>query len=275
MSAEPSDVTRALKLWRRYWAKRDIVSRNALLLEYEPLVCRAVRHLPDAIRAAADDDDLYSFGLFGLIDAIEKCDENADPRRFCAYASYRIRGTIIDELRRIDWVPRSTRRLLVAYRTATDELSSTLGRTPRHAEVCASLQLSDDASLGVLQAASDSRIVSLNFGVDEDANPGQRVERAIEDDSIGPEDVLLLAERRADLSAAIARLSERQRQVIALRFLGGLTQRQIAAILDITTARVCQLESAALRALRKIFDGDLTGERHLKSVSSSRSLDRC
>ena len=241
-----------LELWRRYWRRRDIASRNDLLLAYDPLVRQTVGRLPSTVRAAADEDDLYSFGVFGLIDAVERFDQDVDPVRFPGYANYRIRGAIFDELRRLDWLPRTMRRRLIAYRTAVDELSSTLGRTPAHTEVCESLELDDDARRGVGRAMAETRVVSLTTDLDPTDGPGGR-ERAMRDAHAGPEEFLLLAERRDDLEAAIERLSERQRQVICHRYFGGMSQHQIALKLRITPARVCQLEAAGLRALRKAF----------------------
>ncbi|HLI15247.1 MAG TPA: sigma-70 family RNA polymerase sigma factor [Acidimicrobiales bacterium] len=257
------------QLWRRYWDGRDPQARNRLLLAYEPIIHAVVVRLPAHIRATADAEDLHSFGVFGLIDAIEKCDEASDVARFPAYASYRVRGAIIDELRRLDWLPRTVRRRVAAYRTAFDELASELGRPPEHAEVLSSLDLDPRAGLHLLQDLESSRLVHLyQHGVSADVLARcWPVGKVGSDDDDEPERRVLDAERSSSLRAAIERLVDRQRTVITLRYLSGLTQQQVAAVLGVTNARICQIEAAAMRKLRGLLSAT---EREACTTGASR-----
>lgn len=241
-------------LWRRFWEVRDVDSRNELIVIYEPLVRKTVAKLPINIRAVADLDDLYSFGIFGLIDAIGKCNETRDLSRFPAYACYRIRGAIIDELRRLDWVPRSIRRQVTAYRNSEDALASELGRTPQHAEVIASLNLERRTGYHrlldvVLAQSSDWRPPGelLHLADSLMNEPTTASERG------DPADYVVRSEQHERLLEAIERLTERQRLVIRLRFGAGDTQQEIAKRLGVTTARVCQIEASAIHSLRRIL----------------------
>jgi RNA polymerase sigma factor for flagellar operon FliA len=226
-----------------------------LVLTYDPLVHKAVARLPGNIRSAADIDDLHSFGLFGLIDAIEKCESDSDPARFAAYALVRVRGAIIDELRKLDWIPRSTRRQLIEYRTVVDELSTELGRAPSRSEIFSSMEVSTETGLSVMLDAVSSHVASLSQPLhigDADAGRSSHLGSIVES-SEGPEEFLLLQERNGDLCAAIGRLGTRQQFVINARFVAGRTQQQIATELGVTKARVCQIEAGSIRALRAML----------------------
>lgn len=242
-------------LWSRFWATRDLPSRNLLLLAYEPVVDAVIARLPMSVRANAAPEDLHSFGLFGLVDAIDKCDEHSDTARFPAYASYRIRGAIVDELRRLDWLPRSTRLRMIAYRSTVDELSSELGRVPERGEVFASMGLDADAGFSLLQDVDSAQLAHLEHGSNESGRTTVHplIDRVRSSPEGEPEHELLAAERLSELRAALMELPERQRTVISLRYGSGRTQGQVASSLGVTTPRVCQIESAAIRNLRRIL----------------------
>lgn len=263
-----SDEARLTGLWATYWAERDRVARNELILAYESIVHVVLARLPSTLRAHWETDDLRSFGLLGLMEAVDRFDPGSLVGRFPSYAMARVRGAIFDELRRLDWLPRTVRRRVISYRATVDELSSELGRVPQTAEVLQQMGVSGGEASGLLQAVQSSQLEHLQQETDSDSGRDAPTlfDLIAADRDAEPEAQVLFEERLSEMRAAIAALPERQRTVISLHFFGGLTQDQIGAMLGVTNSRICQIEAEAMQTLRRMLDGPAT-----RPVTASRA----
>lgn len=241
------------ELWEQYSSTGGSVeARNALLLAYRPLVTTVVKMLPGAVRAHWDHEELESLGLLGLLDAIRRWEPRA---RFETYAATRIRGAIYDELRRLDWLPRRLRLQVVACNRAVDELTSELGRVPKGVEMLAAAGLAPgEEQSKALMALSSSQLLHLDDVV---SRPGDSpVELVSLDEWSDPELSAVRASSLEELRRAIRQLGHRQRTVVVLHYLGGLSQTEVAAALGLSDSRVSQIAKAGLRSLRTILTDD-------------------
>ena len=254
-----SDIASLERLWKQFWARRDLADRNNLVVAYKEIVSTVAARLPADVRAHWNLDDLKSSGLLGLIEAIGRFDEDSLISLFPGYAQQRIRGAIYDELRRLDWLPRTIRRRVITYRVVVDNLSSELGRMPNRAEVMDSMGIDPSAESELEQQVQSAQLTHFRQVEDEDdwSAAYRSLDQLISDFADQPESRLLAAERASTLRAAIAKLPERQRTVITLHFFGGLTQDQIGAILSVSNSRVSQIESSAIKTLRHLLRGEL------------------
>lgn len=264
--ADVNDVASLERLWQQFWARRDRDDRNSLVFAYKEIVHTVATRLPADVRANWSLDDLKSAGLLGLIEAIGRFDEASQIALFPAYAQQRVRGAIYDELRKLDWLPRTIRRRVITYRVAVDNLSSELGRMPNRAEVMSSMGVDASDESELAQQVQSAQLTHFRQPEEEDdwSAAYRSIDQLVSDFSEQPESKVLAAERIATLRAAIAKLPERQRTVITLHFFGGLTQDQIGAILSVGNSRVSQIESSAIKSLRQL----LRGEFH-QSLSAS------
>ncbi|HUY05962.1 MAG TPA: FliA/WhiG family RNA polymerase sigma factor [Acidimicrobiales bacterium] len=261
---EITDLASLEHLWRKFWARHECEDRNALVVVYQNIVHTVATRLPANVRANWSLDDLESSGLLGLIEAIGRFDETSQISLFPAYAQQRIRGAIYDELRRLDWLPRTIRRRVITYRVAVDDLSSELGRTPNRAEVMNSMGIDPREENELVQQVQSAQLTHFRKPKDEDdwSAAYRSIDQLVSDFAEQPESKLLEAERIGLLRAAIAKLPERQRTVVTLHFFGGLTQDQIGAILGVGNSRVSQIETSAIKTLRHLlrdeFDASLS-----------------
>lgn len=251
------DATESQKLatlWNTYWQRGDRATRNELILGYEPLVGIVLSRLPSTLRSHWDTDDLRSFGLLGLVEAIDRFEPASEPGRFPGYAMARIRGAIFDELRRLDWLPRTVRRRVITYRSTQDELASELGRVPATNEVLSEMGVAGADAADLLQAVQSSQLVHLQQSAEsEDGRDAAPIIDLLAATDEGPEAQVLVTERLGEVREAIAQLPERQRTVVSLRFFGGLTQEQIGVMLGVSNSRVCQIEAGAMAMLRRLL----------------------
>jgi len=256
-SSSPSEGDDAAKavLWEQFWAAREREYRNQLILAYQPLVYAVTARLPIRVRANWELCDLQSYGTLGLIEAIDRFDEASEPGRFASYAMKRIRGAIYDELRRLDWLPRTIRRRVITYQTTADELSNQLGRVPETNEVLSSMGVEPAVGNVIRQELHSAQLVHLQQGEgpDEGSVGYQLIDQLVSDREGEPEPQILHNERLSELRAAMKRLPERQRTVITLHLLGGVTQEQVGNVLGVSNSRVCQIEAAAIQALRQLL----------------------
>jgi RNA polymerase sigma factor for flagellar operon FliA len=254
----PSDERAIEAAWQTFWSGRQTEARNALLVAYSPLVKRVVSHLPSSIRDYWDVEDLKSFGTLGLIEAIERFDEDSPVNRFAAYASTRVRGAVFDELRRLDWLPRTVRRRVISYRTTVDTLSNELRRPPSRDEVFASMDVKPADGAALLVEVQSAQLLHLDHAGSRDSDSDDEhlplSNRIAGGGDHDPEPSLLASEELAELREAISGLPERQRTVVTLHFLGGLTQGQIGDMLGISNSRVCQIEATAMQRLRRVLE---------------------
>ena len=249
-----------LSLWRKYRVNRDRQLRDRLILTYAPLVKFVAGRLGSGLPAHVDEGDLVSYGLLGLIGAIERYDPDRDVK-FETYAIARIKGSIIDELRAMDWVPRSVRARARDIERAIGELEAQSGRAPSEEEIAAKLGVSQDELGENLLEISRSSIAALDELWTISSGGGDQV--ALIDtieDTQGPEPQTALAqtEMREALGEAIARLPEREKLVVTLYYYEELTLREIGEVLGVTESRVSQLHTKAVLRLKARLGGAQT-----------------
>jgi RNA polymerase sigma factor for flagellar operon FliA len=238
------------KLWHSYKETGDQALRDRLLVAYSPLVRFVASRVAIGLPNSVDQGDLASYGTFGLIDAIEKFDLERNIK-FETYAITRIKGAIIDELRAIDWVPRSVRAKAKAVEQAYAKLEGKLHRSPTDQEVAAELEI-DDAEL----QAIFSKISFLGIAaLDEVVLGGERGEGMTLGDTIADRKESANGsfeqeETRRMLVDAINRLGDREKMVLTLYYYEGFTLAEIGDILGVTESRVCQIHSKAVLQLR-------------------------
>src|SRR5213080_1948433 len=247
-------------LWIEFVQSRDKGVRDRLILTYAPLVKYVAGRLGSGLPAHVDEGDLVSYGLLGLIGAIERYDPERDVK-FETYAISRIRGSIIDELRAMDWVPRSIRARARDIERAIAELEARLGRAPTDEEIAGKVGVSTDELADSLTDISRSSIAALDELWTVSSSGGDQI--ALIDtieDTQGPEPQSALAqtEMREAIGEAIARLPEREKLVVTLYYYEELTLREIGEVLGVTESRVSQLHTKAILRLKARLSGSTT-----------------
>ena len=250
------DETQAL--WREYRNNKDQHVRDRLILTYAPLVKYVAGRLGSGLPAHVDENDLVSYGLLGLIGAIERFDPDRDIK-FETYAIARIKGSIIDELRAMDWVPRSVRSRARDIERAIGELERKLMRAPTDEEIAEKLGVTTDDLNDSLSEIGRSSIAALDelWTISSGAGGDQVALIDTIEDTHGPEPQSELAqtELREALGEAIARLPEREKLVVTLYYYEELTLREIGEVLGVTESRVSQLHTKAILRLKARLAG--------------------
>jgi len=257
--AEADDIQ---SLWREYRVnKGDKALRDRLILTYAPLVKYVAGRLGSGLPAHVDEGDLVSYGLLGLIGAIERYDSERDVK-FETYAIARIKGSIIDELRAMDWVPRSVRARARDIERTIAELERKLRRAPTDEEIAEKLGISQDELEESLTDISRSSIAALDeLWTVSSGGGGDQVALidTIEDtEAPDPQGSLSQTEVKEAIGEAIARLPEREKLVVTLYYYEELTLREIGEVLGVTESRVSQLHTKAILRLKARLSGSAT-----------------
>jgi len=241
----------AEQLWKDYRSTRSPEIREKLVLRYVSLVKYVAGRLAIGLPPSVQADDLISSGILGLMDAIDKYDLERDTR-FETYAVTRIRGAILDELRALDWIPRSTRQKARKLENAYVELENSLGRQATTDEIAKRLNLSTTALYGLLDEVRSTNLVSLDEYVQGKDGDGQtRLVDAVEDKvSLDPIDRIDIEDLKDVMNNAILRLPSRERLVIALYYYEELTLKEIGSILNVSESRISQIHTKAIVRLR-------------------------
>ncbi|MEW6523388.1 MAG: FliA/WhiG family RNA polymerase sigma factor [Bacillota bacterium] len=239
-------------LWQVFKHTQDSVSRETLILRYVPLVKYVAGRLAVSLPKHVEVDDLYSYGIFGLMDAIEKFDP-ARGVKFETYAMARIRGAILDGLRALDWVPASVRQKRKELEQAFALLEMRLGRAASDREVAEYLNLTPsqyDARVAEVGGAALLSLEEAWFGAEDGDGRVRTAETIADQNARDPVKELQDQETQRLLAEAIERLPERERTVVALYYYEGLTIREIGEVLGVTPSRVSQLHTKAILRLR-------------------------
>jgi RNA polymerase sigma factor for flagellar operon FliA len=233
------------RLWKEYRKSRSPEIREKLVLRYVSLVKYVAGRLAIGLPPSVQADDLISSGILGLMDAIDKYDLERDTR-FETYAVTRIRGAILDELRALDWIPRSTRQKARRLESVYVQLENSLGRSVSAEEVATS------ALYGILDEVRSTNLVSLDEYVQGKDGDGQtRLVDAVEDRvSLDPSDRIDIEDLKEVMNGAILRLPSRERLVIALYYYEELTLKEIGSILNVSESRISQIHTKAILRLR-------------------------
>ncbi len=243
---------RLAQLWRDYKRDADSDLRDQLIIHYSPLVKYVAGRVGVGLPSNIDQSDLVSYGIFGLIDAISKFDlERAI--KFETYAISRIRGAIIDELRSIDWIPRSVRSKARDVERAYSTLEAKFQRTPTEREVAAELGVPVDNLRRIFSQVSFVNVVALDELLH---SGGERGDKTTLGDSLAdsraddPVSMFENEETRYILADSVAALPEREKIVVTLYYYEGLTLNEIGQVLGVTESRACQLHTKAVLQLR-------------------------
>jgi RNA polymerase sigma factor FliA len=240
------------ELWRRYKSDGDMLARERLVVAYSPLVKYVAGRTAAGLPPHVEESDLISYGLGGLIAAIERFDP-AREIKFETYAIMRIKGAIIDELRAMDWVPRSVRARAREVERANAKLEHRLQRAPTDKEIAAELKVSLDELNESLLTISHSSVVALDELWSTSDSSGDQVSLmdTLEDTTApDPAKALDIGDLKDRIADSIATLPEREKLVIALYYYENLTLREIGEVLGVTESRVSQLHTKAVLRLR-------------------------
>ncbi len=248
----PEDHDALVTLWHDYKHSGDRRLRDQLIVRFAPLVKFVAGRLATGLPHSIEQADLVSYGMFGLIDAIEKFDTERNIK-FETYAATRIKGAIVDEMRSVDWVPRSVRAKARSVEQALASLEATLRRTPSDAELAVELEISEDELQQILTQISFVGIVALDDVVGVTARErgdAPTLGDTLPDRGDGPVAAFEVEEMKQILAGAINRLGDREKIVLSLYYYENLTMADIGRVLGVTESRVCQIHTKAVLQLR-------------------------
>jgi RNA polymerase sigma factor for flagellar operon FliA len=240
------------ELWRRYKKSKDIDIRNYFIEKYSPLVKYVVGRISANIIEKVDVEDLISYGIFGLIEAIERFDPEKGVK-FKTYAITRIRGQIFDELRAIDWIPRNVRQKAKELERLIYELEVRFGRSVKDEEIAKELGVSMEEYYKLLNSLSGTAMVSLNdiYHSNDDKGLEFMLSATLKgSDDLNPDVMLEKEEIKNFIAEAIKTLPEKEKMVIILYYYEELTLKEIGEVLGVTESRVSQLHTKAILTLR-------------------------
>lgn len=249
-------------LWKKYKSTGDRHARERLVLAYSPLVKYVAGKMGSGLPSYVDDADLISYGLTGLISAIERFEPSREIK-FETYAMSRIKGSIIDELRSMDWVPRSVRMRAREFERANAKLEHKLHRAPTDQELADELGVTPEELQEHIQQISNSAVIALDelWSVSDSSGGQVSLLDTIEDpNAADPEKSFDAVNVKEQIAEAIGRLPEREKLVVALYYYENLTLREIGEVLGVTESRVSQLHTKAVLRLKSRLqdDGDIS-----------------
>lgn len=254
----------AQDLWKRYHQQADTHVENALVQQYLPLVTAILGRLAMTLPDHVDHDDLQSAGLVGLLQALRNYDP-ACGNTFETYARVRIRGAMLDELRRMDWVPRSVHEKARKIQDAMAKLEQKFGRAPTEAEVAKAMSLSATEYAKLLDEVRPAAFVCLDaVSTNENGDAGSLYEVVADSNEECPSEQASQHELKEVVLERLKDLPEIQRKVLALYYGEDLHLREIAQVFGLTESRICQIHSQAIMSIRSYvqrFEAGLAGRR--------------
>jgi len=243
------------KLWEEYSKTQRADLREQLIIEYSQLVKLVAGRLSMYLGYNVEYDDLVGYGIFGLIDAIDKFDYGKNVK-FETYASLRIRGAILDQIRKMDWIPRTLRQKQKKIDSAMSKIEAELGRTATDEELAAALEISTDELNSWQGQAMVTNLVSL----DEFTEAGSEIKMNSVANSHfeQPETAVEKEELKENIAMALDSLTEKERNVIILYYYEEMTLKEISRVLEVTESRVSQLHTKGLQKMKNQL-GDFAG----------------
>lgn len=235
------------RLWKDYARQKSPEIREKLILEYAPLVKLVAGRLSMYLGYNVEYEDLVSYGIFGLIDAIDKFDLTKTVK-FETYASLRIRGAILDQIRKLDWIPRTVRQRQKQIETVIKDLESESGKPATDEQVAEKLGISSDEYVEWQSQMKVTNVVSLNEFMEQGADvPNQRNGSS---HFAQPDEAYEKEELKEVLKETLEILTEKERRVIEFYYYEELTLKEISAVLEVSESRVSQLHTKALQKMK-------------------------
>jgi len=231
-----------------YTAKGQL-DRNALIKQYQPLVRRLAHHMMAKLPPSVEVDDLIQVGLIGLSDALSRF-EATQGVQFETFATQRIRGAMLDELRENDWMSRGSRKSQKDIESAIRRLEHRLGHTPKESEIAAELSMSLDDYQSLLYKVRGTQLLYLEDLSRRNEDDDTYLDRHVADSTADPLNMLRDHNLREALVAAIKLLPEREQYIMSMYYEQDMNLKEIAAVLDVTESRICQLHSQSIARLR-------------------------
>lgn len=242
-------------LWNSWINNRDPHAGNMLIKKYKPLVSYHVQRVGAGVPKNVSREDLMSLGMMGLFDALNKFDINRD-LKFDTYASFRVRGAIIDGLRKEDWLPRSAREKAKKMESQIEKLEQQLMRHASPEELAQFMDLPVEEVYQTVQEHFFSNLLSINEQQDKEDSEGKTF--VIRDDHTKtPEQIAVHSELISDLEENIKMLGEKEQLVLSLYYTEELTLTEIGELLELSTSRISQIHSKALFKLRKLLSNEV------------------
>ncbi len=243
------------KLWEEYSKSKSAVIREKIIIEYAALVKIVAGRLSMYLGYNVEYEDLVSYGIFGLIDAIDKFDYDKGIK-FETYASLRIRGSILDQIRKMDWIPRSLRQKQKKIDNAISKIELEKGKQATDEEIAKELGISDEEYISWQGQSNISNVVSLDEFVE---SSGEKSLDSIKANSYEePERVVEKQEMKRMLAESLEMLTEKEKSVILFYYYEELTLKEISNILEVSESRVSQLHTKSLKKMKTKL-GDLAG----------------
>ena len=236
------------KIWEKYTKNPTQEMREQIIMEYAPLVKIVAGRLSMYLGGNVEYEDLVSYGVFGLIDAIDKFDTNKDVK-FETYASLRIRGSILDQIRKMDWIPRTVRQRQRKIDEAIKSLEARTGKTPTDEMLAEELGVSGEELLSWQSQLKVTNVVSLNEFVESGNEPVMDAKGNFR--FAQPEEVIAETELKQMLKDAMQLLTEKEQKVILLYYYEDLTLKEISRVLEVSESRISQLHTKALQKMKK------------------------
>ncbi len=237
------------KLWEEYAKTQSPELREKIILEYAPLVKVVAGRLSMYLGYNVEYEDLVSYGIFGLIDAIDKFDCMKDVK-FETYASLRIRGAILDQIRKMDWIPRTIRQKQKKIDSVIREIEARSGRNATDEEIAEGLGISGDEYVEWQSQMKITNVVSLNEFLEQGSEVSNEASHTKSAQFDSPEEVLERDELKRILAEALELLTEKERKVIVLYYYEELTLKEISSILEVSESRISQLHTRALQKMK-------------------------
>ncbi len=250
------------KLWEEYSKTCSPETREKIIVEYAPLVKLVAGRLCMYLGNHIELDDLIGYGIFGLIDAIDKFEDRKSTRlnsidkfdpskavKFETYASLRIRGAILDQVRKMDWIPRTIRQRQKKIENAVKEVEAESGKKATDKEVSENLGITEEEYYDWQTQMNITNVVSLNEFTDQGSEVP--VDKTVTSSLAKPEEVIEQNELKLMMKEALETLTERERKVIVLYYYEELTLKEVSHILGVSESRVSQLHTKGLQKMKK------------------------
>ena len=235
------------KLWKSYGQNRAQETREKLIVEYAPLVKVVAGRLSMHLGNTVEFDDLVGYGVFGLIDAIDKFDVGKDVK-FETYASVRIRGAILDHIRKMDWIPRTVRQKQKKIEEATKAVETRTGKVATDKQIAEELNITHAELIEWQSILKTTNVVSLNEYVEQGAEPAMDARNNSHFQQ--PETAISKKELKKVLAEALEQLTEKEKKVILLYYYEEMTLKEISVTLEVSESRVSQLHTKALGKMK-------------------------